>query len=161
MQYSAQNRQCMCTIINYFKASLPAVAIILQAAPSLQSLGCLIDIQAQCSQESTAVSAAAELVSAVPAAAAWMLDFAGAVFWPMVDVDTMTPCYPHHRAVCALHCNTLDSHHYPLQTASAGSWLLLAGDLGHICVGFKEKTRQQPHDWAQSCRAQGGQNRDD
>ena len=71
MQYSAQNRQCMCTIINYFKASLPAVAIILQAAPSLQSLGCLIDIQAQCSQESAAVSAAAELVSAVPAA--WIL----------------------------------------------------------------------------------------
>ena len=37
-----------------------------------------------------------------------------------------------------------------------GPGLLLAGDLGHICVGFKEKTRQQPHDWAQSCRAQGG-----
>ena len=72
----------MCTIINYFKASLPAVAIILQAAPSLQSLGCLIDIQAQCSQESAAVSAAAELVSAVPAAAAWLLEFAGAVFCP-------------------------------------------------------------------------------
>ena len=37
-----------------------------------------------------------------------------------------------------------------------GPGLLLAGDLGHICVGFKEKTRQQPHDRAQSCRAQGG-----
>ena len=114
----------MCTIINYFKASLPAVAIILQAAPSLQSLGCLIDIQAQCSQESAAVSAAAELVSAVPAAAAWLLEFAGGGILPMVDVDTMTPCYPHHYN--CMHCNTLDSHHYPLQTASAGSWLLLA-----------------------------------
>ena len=60
----------------------PSQTIILRAAPSPQSLGSLIDMQAQCSQESAAVSAAAELVSAVPAAAAWLLDFAGAVFCP-------------------------------------------------------------------------------
>ena len=51
-----QYRQCVCTIINCFKASLhPHSCSHHSTGSSPQSLGSLIDIQAQCSQESAAV----------------------------------------------------------------------------------------------------------
>ena len=90
MQYSevhstVHNTDNVCAQLSIIFQNLPPrpQTIILRAAPSPQSLGSLIDMQAAGAvQSGECCSAAAELVSAVPAAAAWLLEFAGAVFCP-------------------------------------------------------------------------------